>query len=147
MGYIDYIKTTKLCWFLTCTSNAFGSLLWYVCNVQQSNTLVSALLIQWLFLLLRFCGFWCCSMPPVRQSARQRARPAAQGRASPLILTTAATGVALRQLAATDASVARWEKYVRCSYLCVPVWQHQPTWLLNLFTKGRCTARASFLRS
>ena len=60
-------------------------------------------------------------MSPVRQSARQRARSATQGRpprtlddevtASPLIptarfTTAAAAGVAQRQLAATDHTVA-----------------------------------------
>ena len=55
-------------------------------------------------------------MPPVRQSARQRARSAAQDHpsqvlhdevtTSPLVPTAVATGVAQPQLAATDASVA-----------------------------------------
>ena len=62
-------------------------------------------------------------MPPVRQSARQRARAAAQDRpaqvlhdevtASPLLPTAAATGVVQRQLAATDATVADLRREMR----------------------------------
>ena len=74
--------------------------------------------LQWLFHLLRSRGFSCCSMPAVRQSARQRVRSPAQDRlprisadelTAPQLHPTAcfamaaAAGVAQRHFVATEA--------------------------------------------
>jgi len=180
---------------------------------EQRRDTVLRVMLQWLFLLLKCCGFWCCSMLSVRQSTRQRQlnavpadlswwgdsiathpydsvcnswrhsrwsppRDERNARDAPIrasrygsidrcgsrpFCTIAGlswwvdstttqpygscrygcghsnTSIRVRPFARLTWIIyaARWGIFGSCSNQCVPVWQHEPAWLLTSCTN--CT--------